>query len=425
VTNSESSVVDHFFRHEYGRIVSILAKSFGVRSLDLIEDAVQSAMMRALSAWRSKGIPADASAWLYRTAKNIAIDALRRSRFEVHELCDDETSVTADHSPQCVDEAISDETLRLLFLTCHPDVSPELSVALALKLVSGFGTSEIATALLISPSNAEKRIARGKEKLFKIGRELTEVDEKTLQSRVSAVQSTVYLIFSEGFASSAGPSSLRLDLCEEAIRLIRLLIDQCPADVESSSAMLSLMLFHSARFDARLDSNDAIVLLEDQDRSKWDWARIREGMDRMQMSAQGNSLSRYHIEAAIAWEHCRAENAASIDWHQVCHLYQILAHRFPNPMVQLSYAIASGYAHGQIEAIKLLSAITGKERSLLRPWWDCAMGNAYRVLGQSEPSLAHFQDALQLATNQQQRESISKRIELVRKPSESTSPPEP
>jgi RNA polymerase sigma factor (sigma-70 family) len=419
VQNSDS-LVDHFFRREYGRIVSILTRSFGIQSLDLVEDAIQTAMARAIVAWRT-GVPDNPSAWLYQTAKNCAIDAIRRSRFErVNQnggLAFDDGPIAAIASTkeplEAVDETIADESLRLLFLCCCPDVPLESRIAFALKLVSGFGTTEIASALLISSSNVEKRIARAKERMRTLGRELADVDSAMFRDRIQSVQATLYLMFSEGYASSWGPTSLRLDLCTEAIRLTRILIDQCPDETEATCALLAIMLFHSARFDARFDTLGSIVLLEDQDRDRWNWALIREGMDWMRRSAAGQHMSRYHIEAAIAWEHCRASDFASIEWNQVYLYYNTLRLRYPGPMVDLNRAIALGYHIGHIHAIEELGKISGSDRSKLRPWWDCAMANAYRHLGKLDVALGHFQDAMQLATNPQQRELLSRQIHSV------------
>jgi RNA polymerase sigma-70 factor (ECF subfamily) len=388
--------------------------------VDVIEDAVQQAMFRALTAWRNQGLPDDASAWLYRAAKNVAIDRLRRQKHEssISNDRDDANRNLFDSlaAPEidAVDEAIPDDRLRLLFLACHPELSLDYTLAISLKLVSGFGTNEIASALLISQANAEKRIARAKERLRKVGRELAEVDQTVFEDRIEAVQATLYLIFSEGFASSVGPSPLRRDLCDEAIRLTRMLVEQCPVSQTSSSALLAVMLFHAARLKTRLDTQGAIVLLEDQNREAWDWNQIREGMTWLQRSATGGELSRYHIEAAIAWEHCRAPQFDAIDWQQVCRYYEVLCERFPGPMVRLNHAIAVGYHRGHAESLKMLSEMSPQERSKLRPWWDCAIANAYRHLGRWEDAHHHYSDAVQLAASQQQRDLLMRQIEKLK-----------
>ncbi|MFN9433416.1 MAG: RNA polymerase sigma factor [Planctomycetota bacterium] len=429
MVNGHDALVEHFFRHEYGRIVAVLTRSLGIRSVDLIEDAVQQAMFRALTAWRSRGLPDDASAWLYRVARNIAIDHLRRQKREAsigsdrdvsdRDLLDSSTSLEIYGA----DGAIPDDRLRLLFLACHPELALVYTLAISLKIVSGFGSNEIASALLISQANAEKRIARAKEKLRKVGRELADVDKVVFQDRMEAVQATLYLIFSEGFASSVGPSPLRRDLCDEAIRLTRMLVEQCPVSQTSSSALLAVMLFHAARMETRLDTQGAIVLLEDQNRKAWDWSKIREGMLWMQRSATGRELSRYHIEAAIAWEHCRAPQFEAINWQQVYGYYEVLCERFPGPMVRLNRAIARGYHRGHADSLQLLVEITSQERSKLRPWWDCAMANAFRHLGRLEEAHHHYSDALQLALNQQQRDVLTRKIGELENQKTAANPP--
>ncbi len=413
--NESRTLVEHFFRHEYGRLVAVLTRSLGVRNLELAEDVVQSSISRALQTWGRSGIPGNPSAWLYRTSRNLAIDAIRRTNTESRLIASGAFEVHPSSGVQNLFSAfadeVGDESLRLLFLCCHPSIPLESSIAFALRTVSGFSTDEVTSALLISKSNVEKRIARTKEKLREIGTEIIELDEADIGSRIDAVQSTIYLLFNEGYASSSGHSILRKELCEEAIRLARMLIRTVRVSVPSSTALLSLMLMHSARFDARIDAYGAMVMLEDQDRSRWDWNRIREGMHWMAISADGDHLSRFHVEAAIAWEHCRPHSFDEVDWSKITNQYQILERIQPSPMVRLNLAIAMSFSSGAEIGLVQLAHIPSEDRARLRPWWDCAMADVYSRLGKCSDAISHWQDALLLASNEDQRTLITKRIE--------------
>ncbi len=416
--NDSRTLVEHFFRHEYGRLVAVLTRSLGVRNLELAEDVVQSSISKALQTWGHSGIPDDPGAWLYRTSRNLAIDAIRRANTESRLLSNGaiKTYGSTDEQNLIVhfEDEVGDESLRLLFLCCHPSIPLESSIAFALRTVSGFSTDEVTSALLISKSNVEKRIARTKEKLREIGTEIVELKDSDIGSRMDAVQSTIYLLFNEGYASSSGHSILRKELCEEAIRLARMLIRTVGVSVPSSTALLSLMLMHSARFEARIDAYGAMVMLEDQDRSRWNWNRIREGMHWMAISAEGDQLSRFHVEAAIAWEHCRPQSFVEVDWAKIADQYQVLERIQPSPMVRLNLAIAVSFSLGPEFGLVQLAHIPSEDRTRLRPWWDCAMADVYNRLGKSNAAISHWQDALLLASNDDQRILIAKRIDRAK-----------
>lgn len=406
-----SNLLEHCFRHEYGRLVAVLTRALGVRNLELVEDVVQAALSKAIQAWAQKGIPKDPAAWLYRTARNLAIDSLRRSKVEQRILSESSLEQVFLRDDSCVANAdeVEDATLRFLFLCCHPSIPLESSVAIALKTVSGFSTEEIASAFLITKSNAEKRITRAKEKLRESGVEIADLDPSSMASRWEAVQTTIYLLFNEGYSSS-GDIALRKELCDEAIRLARLSYTQTQPSSASNAALLALMLMHSARFDARVDTNGAIVLLESQDRSRWNWGQIREAMDWMKRSTETNQLTRFHIESAIAWEHCRATTFEAIDWPRVVELYKVLHQLYPSPMVRLNLAIAWSYVAGPEIGLQRLIEIPESDRSRLRPWWDCAVAETYHQLGKTSAAIAHWNDALSLTSGSAHRELIARKL---------------
>ena len=413
----ERVLIEHFFRHEYGRLVSILTRWLGIRNLGLAEDVVQAAMSKALQSWSQRGLPEDPSAWLYRTARNLAIDQLRREaalRRQSSRLAETQllhSSLRSSLPNAEFEGSLQDSPLRLLFLCCHASIPLASQLALALKLVAGFGVREIANALLANPASVEKRIARAKETLRDLGEEIADLKEEQMTSRLQAVLLVVYLLFNEGFAASAGTSLLKRELCDEAIRLVRMLIAHPLGNQPATQALLALMLMHSARFDARLDEQHCIVLLEAQDRAQWAWPLIHEAMHWMLESARGEDLSRYHIEAAINWEHCRAESVSRTDWHRVSELYDLLLRVAPSAMVRLNRAIALSYHLGLDVGLASLLGLTVEDRRMLRPWWDCAVAEVYHRMGNATIAKSHWQDALRLAATDAQRRWIAIKLQ--------------
>src|SRR5262245_45779903 len=313
------ALVEHFFRHEFGRLVAVLTRSLGVRRLALVEDVVQAALVQALEIWSRRGVPEDPAGWLYRTARNLAIDALRRER--THALALPRLAAGAERESSPLEanfaDEIGDEPLRLLFVCCHDEVPDESRVALALRTLCGFSTAEIARALLTTEANVQKRIERARERLRELDVDFDTPAPAQLGARLDAVLAVIYLLFSQGAYATHADVPIRRDLCDEARRLARMLAAQSVGDVPAVHALLALMCFHGARFDARVARDGAIVLLEEQDRSTWNWSDVREGMAWLARSAAGDELTRYHVEASIAWEHCRAPTFADTDWRRM------------------------------------------------------------------------------------------------------------
>src|SRR5436309_3340881 len=336
------ALVEHFFRHEFGRLVAVLTRSLGVRRLDLVEDVVQAALEKALETWSRRGVPEDPAGWLYCTARNLAIDALRRERTHAQALPRLAEAAERDRRGQetgtergtraergdprrALDvhfaDEIGDEPLRLRFVCCHEAVPAESRVALALKTLCGFSTAEIARALLTTDANVQKRIERARDRLRELDLVFDTPAAAQLGARLDAVLAVVYLLFSQGCHVTHGDMPIRRDLCDDARRLARMRAAHPVGDVPAVHALLALMCFHGARFDARVALDGAIVLLEEQDRSAWNWGDVREGMEWLARSAAGDELTRYHVEAGIAWEHCRAPTFAETDWRRIAELY--------------------------------------------------------------------------------------------------------
>lgn len=411
--------VEHFFRKEYGRLVALLTKSLGVRQLDLIDDVVQSALSKGLQSWARTGVPADPAGWLFRTARNLAIDAFRRQKVEARVLKTAGESQRVETEPEVDSEIvfeteIGDESLRLLFLCCHPSILLESGVALALKVVGGFSIEEVANSLLISKSNAEKRLTRAKEDLRERGTEIIELNAASILERADSVLSTIYLMFTEGYSATVGEEPIRSQLCNEAIRLARMLNSNAWSSSPSTAALLGLMLLQASRQDARVDADGCIVLMTDQDRSVWNWDLIREAMEWMLTAASGPELSRYHIEAAIAWEHARAECMDTVDWSRVVSFYQTLLKMHPGPMVRLNLIIAQSRMFDAEFGLKALEGVSDEDRKRLRPWWDCAIADVYERLGRHDEAISHLTDALALSANGAQRRLIEQKLIRLR-----------
>lgn len=415
--NLTSELVEHFFRHEYGRLVALLTRDLGVRNLELAEDVVQSAMSRALVTWPRSGTPTDPSAWLFRTAKNMAIDSLRKQKladeyFEAATNCPGERSRIEMPLPE-FESAIGDETLRLLFLCCHPVISAESQVALALKTVSGFGVQEIANGLQTSSATIEKRLTRAKEKLREHQLEFNELTSTAIIERLEAVLSTIYLIFNEGYAASSGENPIRLDLCWESIRLGQMVAEHPLCGTPAAQAFVALLLLHVARMKGRMDTDGEVVLLAEQDRQSWDGGLIRQAMGYAERAARGTELSRYHLEAAIAWEHCRAPDFAATDWARISDLYEMLQQRFSTPMIRMNAAVARSYVDGPQIGTTLLLKLDDADRKRIRPWWDCCMAQLHERMHQPLKAVSHWRDAIALASAESQRVFIRSRIERL------------
>jgi RNA polymerase sigma-70 factor (ECF subfamily) len=412
------ALVEHFFRHEFGRLCAVLTRSLGVRRLDLVEEVVQAALVQALETWARRGLPEDPGGWLYRTARNLAIDALRRERIHARSLsrlADDAEREAAPLEAHFADE-IGDEPLRLLFVCCHEAVPAESRVALALRTLGGFSTAEIARALLTTDANVQKRIERARERLRELNVDFDTPAAAQLNARLDAVLAVVYLLFSQGCFVTHGDMPIRHDLCDEARRLARMLAAHPVGAVPAVHALLALMCFHAARFDARVARDGAIVLLEEQDRSAWNWSSVREGMAWLARSAVGDELTRYHVEAGIAWEYCRAPTFADTDWQRIVELYDLLERIAPSPLHSLNRAVAEAYLHGPQAGLARLAAVPPESVPARYPGWHMVIGELHFRLGRHFAAEIAWREALCQTTARADREFLQRRLALCRSP---------
>ncbi len=326
--NSVHAHVDHLFRHESGKLVSILTRIFGADNLELAEDVVQESLAEALTQWTYKGTPDNPSAWLFKVAKNKALNIISHEKLRTRYASDVahflKSEWTAEPALEHIfsEGQIQDDQLRMMFTSCHPSISADSQVALTLKTLCGFSIPEIAKAFLTTDENVNKRLVRAREKIREDKIPFEVPEGKFLEARLDTVLQTIYLLFNEGYSASMGKDLIRFELCEEAIRLSEIIAGYEVLQNKSNVyAILSLMYLNASRFKSRTDSQGNILTLAEQDRSLWDRALMQKGFAYLEKSTDHKSLSIYHILAAISAYHCSASDFVSTDWKSILHLY--------------------------------------------------------------------------------------------------------
>ena len=388
-----SRLTEHLFRLEAGKLVSVLTGLFGIDHLQLAEDVVQEALVRAFRTWPYYGIPKNPAAWITQTAKNLAYDLLRREKLFREKQPEIVVSIEQSSASPVVDDGplfdteIKDDRLRLIFACCHPLLPQESQTALALKTLCGFSAAEIAKAFLTTKAAIAKRLTRTRQKIreLKIPFEIPSGEE--FSGRLDGVLQTLYLLFNEGYKASSGENLIREDLCYEAIRLASLLAEHPSANQPRTHALVALMLLDAARLSARVDAKGHILRLMEQDRSKWSRPLIDRGMIHLGLAAAGDELSEYHIQAGIAACHCLAVDYESTDWPRILSLYDQWARMDKSPVIALNRAVAVANVNGPAAGIQAVEAI--KNRGELESYYLL-----YAVLGEFEAQLEHFQTAV-------------------------------
>ena len=349
----QQELIPHLFRNEFGKITAVLSRYFSTEHIAVAEDIASETFLQALETWTYKGIPENPTAWLYTVAKNKARNHLNRTKIfseKVVEQVSSSSSINEEIEIDLSDKNISDSQLQMLFALCHPSISTEVQISISLRLLCGFGIDEIATALLTNKETINKRIFRAKEKL-RIEKVPIELPADTeINKRLETVLTTLYLLFNEGYYSESQDVVVREDLCLEAIRLTHMLIDNKGTNRPSVNALLSLMYFHSSRFPARKNDNGEIVLYEDQNEALWNYEFIAKGAYYLKESSQGNSLSKYHLEASIAyWHTVKADTKEK--WENILLLYNKLLQVEYSPIAALNRTYALAKANSREEAI--------------------------------------------------------------------------
>jgi RNA polymerase sigma factor (sigma-70 family) len=405
--------IDAVWRIESAKLIAGLTRI--VRDVGLAEDLAQDALVAALEKWPEQGVPANPGAWLMATAKHRAIDALRRNQLldRKHEQLGHELEAKQESSAPDLDAAldddIGDDLLRLVFMTCHPVLSTEARVALTLRLLGGLTTDEIARAFLVPEATVAQRIVRAKKTLneAKVPFEVPRGEE--LNARLSSVLGVIYLIFNEGYSATAGEDWLRPALCDDALRLGRILAGLMPAEPEVHG-LVALMEIQASRSRARVGPNGEPVLLLEQDRARWDQLLIRRGLAALERAEQlGGASGPYALQAAIAACHARARRAEDTDWERIVMLYDALAERTPSPVVELNRAVAISMARGPAAGLDAVDRLTGEPRLKGYHLLPSVRGDLLAKLGRLPEAAAEFERAASLTRNVRERELLLER----------------
>lgn len=391
-----------------------LTRLFGVQNLALAEDVVQDAFCRALEVWKVRGVPPNPSAWLMTTARNRALDVIRRERTartfapEVTRLLETEWTAAA-----VVDEAFSGdvvlgEQLRMMFSCCDPQLAESAQIALILNILCGFGANEIAAAFLSGTAAIEKRIARGKKVLAR-STTLFDLSDSDFKARLDAVHRALYLLFSEGYHGASARDVVRAELCDEAMRLAALLREHPATRTPATFALSALMSLHAARLPSRLDEAGELQALWEQDRTSWRQDLIADGEALLEQAAAGDELTTYHLEAAIAAVHCAARTVDETDWDAIVTIYDHLMRLAPSAVVALNRAIAIAQRDGPDRGIEAIQAIEDRERLNAYPFLNAALGELERRRGNAAEARRHFSAALALARSDAERRYLERR----------------
>lgn len=416
ITESADQVVagltEHLFRHEAGKMVSVLTGIFGIDRLQLAEDVVQEALIRAMQTWPYQGVPRNPSAWLMQTARHLALDVVRREK-RFHEkqpeiIASFEARAGDEKFAPQFDEEIRNDRLRLMFACCHPAIPPESQIALALKTLCGLSPAEIASAFLTTEAAIAKRLTRARQRIqeqripFEIpaGAELSE--------RLDGVLQILYLLFSEGYKASSGDHLVREELCREAIGLTELLAQHPLTATPCVHALAALMWLDAARLPARLDDSGNMLRLKEQDRTIWNREMIARGMRHLSRSASGDTASEYHLQAGIAACHCMAADHASTDWSRILTLYDQWLIITNSAVVKLNRAVAVGNVHGPEAGIAAVAAINGELDSYYLK--HAVLGEFEARRGNHSASAAHFRNALRLTGLKTEQSFLAQRL---------------
>lgn len=404
---------DHYFRHEFGRLVAVLSRRFGVGRVELCEDAAQTALVRALSSWPRSGVPDDKGAWLYRVAYNHLLDGLRRERragAAGNALRDAPSEPPSPGDDVYLEQEVRDDELRLLFVCADPAIARESQLVLALKVLCGFSTEEIARRLFQSQGAVFKRLQRARSTLRENAVAVSAPPVEQFAERVPAVLQMLYLLFNEGYSSSQPDQLIRRELCEEAVRLGLLLVAHPIGARPEVDALLALFYLHAARFEARVDGAGGLLLLEDQDRSLWDRELIEVGLSYLHRAARGEQFSRFHVEAAIAVEHCLAPSYAQTRWSEITRLYEALDRYAPSPLNSLNRAIALAEEQGPEAGLALLRSLDPPSWLLGYYLWDATLGELYRRQGDHARAREHLRRALEAAPTHAEQALLRRRL---------------
>lgn len=411
-----NQTIDHLFRHESGKLIAVLTKVFGPHNIELAEDVVQDTLLQAMHSWKMNAVPGNPTAWLFTVAKNKAIDIIRKEKrhkefaANISYLLKSEYTLSSTVNEIVSANDIEDDQLKMMFTCCHPLLNTESQVSLILKTLCGFSVAEIAKTFICSADVIEKRLYRAKQQFRekKIEYEIPAGNE--LEQRLDNVLTAIYLLFNEGYNSAQHTTIIRRDVQEDAIRLCELLTKNNHTKNPKVYALLALMYVTVARNNARIDKEGNILLLQQQDRSLWNTAFIQCGLQYMQQSSEGDSITPYHLEAMIACEYILAENYAQTNWRAILKYYDILYRQKPSAVVALNRAVVIGELQGPeagIEAIHSIAGIDSLKNYYLLP---AILGDMYKKAGNIKMANDYFAKAILLTSNDAEKKLLKEKM---------------
>lgn len=402
-----NELIPHLFRTEYRKIVSVLSKHFGFNNIEIAEDITSDTFLTAVQTWGLQGIPENPTAWLYNVAKNKAINYLKRHFIFGNKFSKEIKNISSEYSENEIDlspQNINDSQLQMMFAICHPSITSEAQIGLSLRILCGFGIDEIANAFLTNKETINKRLFRAKEKLRekKIKIELPNAQE--IDERLETVLLTIYLLFNEGYYSVSQNKTLHKDLCLEAMRLCYMLVENKHTNKPQVNALLSLMCFHASRFEARINKNGELILYEEQDTNLWNTDLISKGGYFLNCSASGNKITKYHLEASIAYWHTQ-KSGTKEKWENILQLYNQLLQIEYSPIAALNRTYALSKANGKQEAINEAEKLNLTDNH----FYFALLGELYTEIDNTKAK-ENFQKAISLAKTQTDKRSIQKKL---------------
>ncbi|MFD2565446.1 RNA polymerase sigma factor [Aquimarina rubra] len=412
------TTLNHLFRQESGKMVAVLIKIFGTENIEMAEDVVQDALVSALETWKFRGIPDNPKAWLYRTARNKAIDIIRRKKHSKtidfsdpeRKLLTSEYTLASTMDNFWKEQYIQDDFLAMMYACCHPDISPENQITFMLKSLCGFSTKEVARSFLTTDDTISKRLYRTKEyfRKHKIRPKIPIPEE--INSKTKVVLSAIYLMFNEGYNSTHDDQLIRTDLISQAMWLCKSLLDSERTQLPEVYALMALMCFHAARIDSRITEEGALILLPDQNRSTWDTELIALGSKYLNQAAFGETLTTYHLEAAIAYQHCTASSYATTDWKEIQGYYDLLLRIDNDPIVFLNRCMVLLELNGPEDALMAIQEI--KDHKIMNKYYlyHAILGEIHERLIQPSTAVEYYQQAIQLTESKPEQRLLHNKI---------------
>lgn len=406
-TTDSQQLAEHFFRHEYSKMVAVISRYFGMSRLDLAEDIVQDTLMEAMNDWEYNGIPKNPQAWLYKVAKNKTLNVLNRDKYQqtyVQEVRPEGVEIDFEESE------FKDDLLQMMFACCHPSISIDSQTVLILKTLCGFSIEEMASAYLTNKETINKRLVRARKTLRANQIELVLPPKTELEKRLNAVLHTLYLLFNEGYNASSGDKLIRYELCLESIRLLKLIVEH-PHFLDNSNAhaLTALMLLNASRFESRVSADGGLIPMSDQNRSKWDQRLINTGLQHLDHTTKGSELTKYHILATISAYHCTAANYQSTDWAGILSMYNALIEIEPSPLVMINRAIAVARVDGPEKALHELETLQSDAIQNYH-FYHLTVAELLSELGRSKEAAVYREKALTFATNQSEKDFIMAKL---------------